>query len=335
MPPQVDYIFKKRKANRGPARTHPGGKHVKAPEPGACHPRQQVSFNEIVSCFFSSPKYQTVTIGQLGRIILPAINLKQFVVLNVDTAHSTDTAYASWAFLTTKIVRDLLSGRKTIFELSTEDWEAGENPWIIDLIAPPEMYQEVLKTIQHTVFAGRRVFPIHGNPQDHATKAVQKLTPYVTRANGEHVFKIAPYLRPADKDELRFASGRDPIAALSIAYTNANECWTIAVRGKPIAMFGVGHVLDQPAAGRIWLVASEDLKNFQNWFLRESRRWVDHLSQKYVPLFNHVCASNTVAISWLQWLGFTFSTTTRKVGKHDIEFWDFSISPPRTRGNSR
>ena len=81
-------------------------------------------------------------------------------------------------------------------------------------------------------------------------------------------------------------------------------------------MFGVSK------EGAIWLLASDEIYRIRFSFLRESRKVIDFLNQKYPTLWNYVDCRNELHIRWLKWCGFKF---LRKInyGVLQLPFYEF------------
>lgn len=136
------------------------------------------------------------------------------------------------------------------------------------------------------------------------------------RASTQHdvEFILGKGLRAQDQLELD-SMGIDTRQALEhgLKYSKPGSL-TVTVSSNPAAMFGVSPML--PGCGLVWLLGTEDILKVSTQFLRESRKWLDHISSEYDMVGNMVHESNSVSIRWLKWLGFTFLS---KRG-HFIEF---------------
>ena len=131
---------------------------------------------------------------------------------------------------------------------------------------------------------------------------------------------LAPRLRAADAAEVR-ALGKRPIEALIDGFRHSAQCLTIERSGRPCAMFGVVPAeLDGLHVGVVWLLGSDELLCFRRLFLRESRAWLDEISQGYDLLANIIDERNTVHIRWLRWLGFSLLGPHTIFGSSFIEF---------------
>ena len=133
----------------------------------------------------------------------------------------------------------------------------------------------------------------------------------------EDISKLANNLRFEDKQEILANSGQLPYYALLRGYVHSEVCFTIIDKENiPVGMFGVGK------EGTIWLLATNDIHRIRFSFLRESRKVIDFLNQKYPLLWNYVDCRNELHIRWLKWCGFSF---LRKIpnGKLQQPFYEF------------
>ncbi len=134
---------------------------------------------------------------------------------------------------------------------------------------------------------------------------------YVRGAVLEDVYDLAPNLREADKREVKSSSGFEPEYALFKAFQMSNHCYSIICNCKEdertAGIFGVVRLNDMQ--GAVWMLASNLLvesKSHIKQFVRETKKYCDHLNQIYPVLFNMVDKRNEVHLRWLRWSGFTF-----------------------------
>ena len=100
-------------------------------------------------------------------------------------------------------------------------------------------------------------------------------------------------------------------------YVASEICFTIVDKENvPVGMFGVSK------EGAIWLLASNDIYRIRFSFLRESRKVIDFLNQKYPTLWNYVDCRNELHIRWLKWCGFKFLRKTN-YGVLQQPFYEF------------
>ena len=58
--------------------------------------------------------------------------------------------------------------------------------------------------------------------------------------------------------------------------------------------------------GQIWLLGSDEIHNIRIQFLRESRHWLEEISESYDLICNVVHEDNELHHKWLKFLGFRF-----------------------------
>lgn len=78
-------------------------------------------------------------IDDLERLIIPPLELDQFYTFEVE---GRVVGFVSWAFLLPEAVQGYVDGTRKI---QPEDWNAGGERWVIDLIAPFGNAGEVIK----------------------------------------------------------------------------------------------------------------------------------------------------------------------------------------------
>lgn len=115
-------------------------------------------------------------------------------------------------------------------------------------------------------------------------------------------------LCPADAREASLATGLSPEKALIQSFRHTQEaggpCLTCEIDGSPELLFGVCPKED--GRGMIWMLHSEIPSRWETLFARYSRRVLQALwlQSRCRVLENFVHEDNTLAIRWLEWLGF-------------------------------
>jgi len=128
---------------------------------------------------------------------------------------------------------------------------------------------------------------------------------------------LAPRLRFEDKREILDATGFPPLNGLTHSFVSSEISFTITDKENiPVGMFGVNK------DGAIWLLATNEIHRIRFSFLRESRKVVDVLNNKYPKLWNYVDCRNELHLRWLKWCGFKF---LRKInyGVSQKPFYEF------------
>lgn len=136
-----------------------------------------------------------------------------------------------------------------------------------------------------------------------------QLKPYVKEITPEVAATLAPFLRDADKQEIRISRLGD-LDYSAILLDNAEYCdrlygGFLPDEEIPFTVFGVTAFPDDPTLGTVWLMGSEVIEQVSNTFLRESRTWVKKLGEGFRGLWCATDARNTDHHRWLRWLGFT------------------------------
>lgn len=114
---------------------------------------------------------------------------------------------------------------------------------------------------------------------------------------------VAAIVRQADRDEIEEAL-QVPIAQAIRDGLGGHKASKIVVDGEVVAVFG-----DAPHSEGIgvpWLISTVHVERRPRAFLEVCRPEVAEMLTRSPLLTNFVDARNTVAIRWLQWLGFTF-----------------------------
>jgi len=125
---------------------------------------------------------------------------------------------------------------------------------------------------------------------------------------------IADHLRVQDVVELAITSPGESMRDVLADSVRSSRWATVAeVDGRPAVIYGVAPSHD-PHMGVPWMLATDDLLRIQRReFVRRCRAEVRLMQQKFVALANEVHSDNSVAIAWLEWLGFTVDRS-RPVG---------------------
>ena len=72
------------------------------------------------------------------------------------------------------------------------------------------------------------------------------------------------------------------------------------------------------------MLTAHELPDHARFFLRRNRFYVAEIRSKYRLLLNFVDARNTMAIRWLEWLGFDVAPA-RPLGPENMPFHPFKM----------
>jgi cytolysin-activating lysine-acyltransferase len=110
--------------------------HLVAPAFGHLAASDAESFGSAVWLWMQAAKLHDRPLYALDRMLLPAIQLGQYVlVMEIDDAGAKrPIAYLGWANLSAEAeVQYVIS---PITSLTREDWNSGDRMWLIDFVAP-------------------------------------------------------------------------------------------------------------------------------------------------------------------------------------------------------
>ena len=135
----------------------------------------------------------------------------------------------------------------------------------------------------------------------------------VVAATEAHARELAPRLRAIDIEEVA-AFGHGPLEALLRSIRVSRDAYAGLVDGRVLCLFGVSARTITSDEASPWLLASDELREHVKVFLRLNRLYIAGIRSRYRVLHNFVGARNTIAIRWLQWLGFTVSEDCIQIG---------------------
>lgn len=135
---------------------------------------------------------------------------------------------------------------------------------------------------------------------------------------------LAMNLRHQDAEEVRKSTSL-PVTQTVIDSWEASEMRQLywGKSGKPVAVVGV--VPAGRGVGIPWMLGTDEIKDMPLTLYRESKTMLSRIKSRYESLQNLVDAENTVAIEWLEVLGFKFGNPVA-FGPFDLPFIPFGWS---------
>ena len=137
---------------------------------------------------------------------------------------------------------------------------------------------------------------------------------------------LAPWLRPMDKQTIRWMTDMTAHDGLEYTFSNSAESNSIVVNDTVVGMFGVAGVTGQE--GSPWLLMSDFLDtspHLKKLFLVECRRWIEAKKLQYKRLWNFVYKDHKQHIQWLKWLGFKVKDLYPQFGPYKKPFLYFEM----------
>lgn len=107
------------------------------------------ALGEITWLMTQSPIHKQLFIGDLEWFAMPALLLEQFRIWN---GPNSPAAVALWATVSPETEARLEAGGN---KLRPDEWQGGDRPWLIDLVAPFGAVDEILADLSVSIFQGK------------------------------------------------------------------------------------------------------------------------------------------------------------------------------------
>lgn len=128
----------------------------------------------------------------------------------------------------------------------------------------------------------------------------------VMPANSDDIESVMGRLCSRDVAELRELYDLTPQQAIPVMAAQSRDIHVAKISGEPVLLFGVlppQSLLMLHATP--WALTTDRAFSYPKTFLRESRRWVQDLAEKYPVLQNWTDASHWKRLQWASFCGFT------------------------------
>lgn len=122
-------------------------------------------------------------------------------------------------------------------------------------------------------------------------------------ASLDDTMAIADGMRKPDEEEVWAAAHMTPVQAVLHSCSGCKPKVGLA-DGRPVCLFGVSSNTALSFTGTPWMLATDELELHQKPFIRRCRPVMAEMKEEFDLLRNWVDARNTIAIRWLEWLGF-------------------------------
>jgi hypothetical protein len=139
-----------------------------------------------------------------------------------------------------------------------------------------------------------------------------------------HIVDLAENMSTEASNEVWAATRMTPYEALSNSVWVSRDAYAWLVNGRCMAMFGVAGATALSSTGQPWMLGAKDLPKYAKTFMKGCPIILQDWLRQYPVLRNVVDARYTVAIRWLQKLGFTILPPI-PVGPDQMMFHPFEI----------
>lgn len=126
-------------------------------------------------------------------------------------------------------------------------------------------------------------------------------------ATAADAVELAANLRPADAEECRAGTGRDPLPVLLEGLKESAEAHSIVIGGELAGVWGVVPLGGSVLGGRLglaWLMTTKVVERHAKEFWRLCLREMPHILERWGCLVNAIDARHAQAVRWARRLGF-------------------------------
>ena len=142
-------------------------------------------------------------------------------------------------------------------------------------------------------------------------------------ATTEHAYQLAPHMKQADREEVKAASGLEPLEVLLKSLELSEKAYALLAGDEVIALGGLVPLTEQ--IGIPWALTSDKIALYSKQFCRITKELIKGFHKKYPLLTNFCDARNTTTIRWLKYCGFKFVTETPEFRVARIRFLQFFL----------
>lgn len=131
------------------------------------------AFGEIMSLLMQSRRHQNVALSTISQKMVPAFITQQYVLAkaapDADNTPPVPVGFAFWASVSDEIDTRMVETLDRPIELKADEWNSGNNVWLLDMVAPTKIGPSIIKEIQSKVGSDKpikmRVAGADGIPQ--------------------------------------------------------------------------------------------------------------------------------------------------------------------------
>ncbi|MDX2287586.1 MAG: toxin-activating lysine-acyltransferase [Hyphomicrobiaceae bacterium] len=121
---------------------------------GVKHPLQ--ALGEVVSLMIGSPQVQRMPIGDLSRVVLPAIRANQIAVAEArdERGNVRPVAAVLWARVSAAVDQRLMANPQVPPQLAPEEWTSGSIAWVVLAVGSDKACEATIAQISKSQFGG-------------------------------------------------------------------------------------------------------------------------------------------------------------------------------------
>ncbi len=117
-------------------------------------------FGEIVAVLARAPRYRHLSLADLEWLVLPPLLTNQCKIVSARVKGKgglqVPLGLAFWAHVSPEVAAKLAAQQKdgAMFRLAPNEWKSGDIPWLLDIVAPPEVAKAIYGQLKESVFKG-------------------------------------------------------------------------------------------------------------------------------------------------------------------------------------
>ena len=140
-------------------------------------------------------------------------------------------------------------------------------------------------------------------------------------ARTEHAYQLAPVMKAADREEVKAASGFEPLEALLKSLDLSEKAYAMVAGEEVIALGGLVPLTQE--IGIPWALTSDKTALYPKQFCKITKELLKEFHESHPILTNFCDARSTTTIRWLKWCGFKIVATIPEYGVEKKQFVQF------------
>lgn len=145
----------------------------------------------------------------------------------------------------------------------------------------------------------------------------------IRQATPEDAAFLAEHLRPVEVEEVRAATGQEPLQAILAGLRDSAECWSLLFDNELAGIWGVVPASD--GVGVAWLLTTDLVERRAKTFWRACLVLAPAVLKHWPLLINAIDARHTKALRWAKRLGFKLEAP-EPFGVAGMPFCRFSVT---------